>query len=173
MAITLYDATVPSFLQVLGATRGVLDKGMAYAREAGVDLQEVVKTPLCGDMLPFDFQVIQVAHHSLGALKGAQAGAFSPRGANGEDYAALKALVVEAEAELKTWTPEAVNALEGRDVMFSFGDFRMPFVAEDFLLSFSLPNFYFHATTAYDILRMKGAPLGKRDFMGQVRLKVA
>jgi hypothetical protein len=53
---------------------------------------------------------------------------------------------------------------------FQMRDFRMPFTAEDFLLSFSQPNFYFHAATAYDILRMKGVAVGKRDFMGKLRL---
>jgi hypothetical protein len=52
------------------------------------------------------------------------------------------------------------------------GDFKIPFVAEGFLMSFSLPNLYFHSATTYDILRMKGVPLGKRDFMGQLRMKV-
>jgi hypothetical protein len=56
-------------------------------------------------------------------------------------------------------------------VAFQFRDFKMPFVAEGFLLSFSLPNFHFHATTAYDILRSKGVPLGKRDYLGKLRLK--
>jgi hypothetical protein len=55
---------------------------------------------------------------------------------------------------------------------FEMGEMRMPFTSEDFLLSFSQPNFYFHATTAYDILRWKGVKLGKRDFMGRPRLKV-
>ena len=64
-----------------------------------------------------------------------------------------------------------MNALEGKDVTFQFKDFKLPFTAENFLLSFSLPNFYFHATTAYDILRHKGVPLGKRDFTGKLRLK--
>ena len=68
-------------------------------------------------------------------------------------------------------TPEAVNALVGRDVTFKLGDRALPFTAEGFLMSFSLPNFFFHATTAYDILRHKGAPLGKRDFMGKMKLK--
>ena len=68
-------------------------------------------------------------------------------------------------------TAGEVNGLEGRDVVFAFRDFKMPFVAENFLMSFSLPNFYFHSTTAYDILRHKGVPLGKRDFMGALRLK--
>ena len=64
-----------------------------------------------------------------------------------------------------------MNALEGGEVVFQIQDFKMPFTAEGFLMSFSLPNFYFHATTAYDILRSKGVPLGKRDYMGQMRMK--
>ncbi len=55
--------------------------------------------------------------------------------------------------------------------MFVFGDRQMPFVAKNFLLSFSQPNFYFHATTAYDILRWKGLPIGKRDYTGRPRIK--
>ncbi len=67
--------------------------------------------------------------------------------------------------------PADVNALEGKDVVFQVRDMKLPFKAEGFLLSFSLPNFHFHATTAYDILRSKGVPLGKRDYMGKLRLK--
>ena len=72
---------------------------------------------------------------------------------------------------MTAWTPEAVNALGGKDVIFALGDRKLPFVAEGFLMSFSLPNFYFHATTAYDILRTNGVPLGKRDFMGRMKMK--
>ena len=71
----------------------------------------------------------------------------------------------------RRWTPDAVNALGGRDVVFHLGDHKLPFTAEGFLMSFSLPNFYFHATTAYDILRTNGVPLGKRDFMGRLKMK--
>ena len=66
-----------------------------------------------------------------------------------------------------------MEGLIGKPVRFEFRDFRMDFTAEDFLLSFSQPNFYFHAATAYDILRMKGVEVGKRDFMGRVRLAAA
>ena len=83
----------------------------------------------------------------------------------------MQQLVADAREALQKMTPAEVNALEGKDVVFQLRDFKMPFTAEGFLLSFSLPNFYFHATTAYDILRMKGAPLGKRDYMGQLRMK--
>jgi hypothetical protein len=87
------------------------------------------------------------------------------------DYAALQAQVTEARNELSELRPEVVNALVGRDLTFRVGDRALPFTAEGFLMSFSLPNFFFHATTAYYILRHKGAPLGKRDFMGKLKLK--
>jgi hypothetical protein len=97
---------------------------------------------------------------------------FTPPSAKQDlDYAALQALVREARDELSVLRPEAVNALLGHDLTFRVGDRTLTFTAEGFLMSFSLPNFFFHATTAYDILRQKGAPLGKRDFMGKLTLK--
>ena len=94
-----------------------------------------------------------------------------PSGKSELDYAALQALVTEALNELSVLTPETVNALVGRDVTFKLGNRALPFTTEGFLMSFSLPNFFFHAATAYGILRHKGAPLGKRDFMGKLKLK--
>ena len=79
--------------------------------------------------------------------------------------------MTQARSELSALTPDVVNALVGRDVTFKLGERALPFTAEGFLMSFSLPNFFFHATTAYDILRHKGAPIGKRDFMGRLTLK--
>ena len=66
---------------------------------------------------------------------------------------------------------DEVNAMAGKDVVFSMKDVTIPFVAEDFLMSFSIPNFHFHATTTYDILRMKGVTLGKRDYLGKLAIK--
>lgn len=172
MAFSLYDATVANYLQVLGAVGGFLDKSLAHFREKGVDPAEIVETRLAPDMLPFRFQIVSVAHHSRGAIDGAKNGLFAPpSGKTDLDYAALQTLVTDARNELSALTPEAVNALAGRDVTFKLGDRALPFTAEGFLMSFSLPNFFFHATTAYDILRHKGAPLGKRDFMGRMKLK--
>ena len=85
----------------------------------------------------------------------------------------LQGLVTQTIEALSAWTPEAVNALAGKDVSFALGERKLPFTAEGFLMSFSLPNFYFHAATAYDILRSNGVPLGKRDFMGRLNLKKA
>ncbi|MEQ1784974.1 MAG: DUF1993 family protein, partial [Hyphomonadaceae bacterium] len=63
------------------------------------------------------------------------------------------------------------NALEDKDVIFNLGEMQLPFTGEGFLLTFSLANMHFHATTAYDIFRMKGAPLGKKDYLGSIRMK--
>jgi len=172
MAFALYDASVANYLQTLGAMSGVLDKSLAHFREQGVKPEDIVETSLAPDMLPFRFQIVSVAHHSRGAVEAAQKGLFTPPfGSSDLDYAALQKLVAEARDALAALEPDAINALVGREVIFQLGDRKMPFTAEGFLMSFSLPNFYFHATTAYDILRHKGAPLGKRDFIGRMRLK--
>ncbi len=172
MAFSLYDATVANYLQILGAVGGLLEKSLTHFHDQGIDPAEVVETRLAPDMLPFRFQIVSVAHHSRGAMAAAKNGVFvPPSGRPDLDFAALQSLVTEARDELSGLTPDAVNALVGRDVAFKLGERTLPFTAEGFLMSFSLPNFFFHATTAYDILRHKGAPLGKRDFMGRLKLK--
>jgi hypothetical protein len=172
MAISLYDLTVASYLQTLGGVSGFLDRGLAHCRDNNIDPEEIVETRLYGDMLPFRFQLISVAHHSIGAIEGVKKGAFAPPSeARPLNYVELQGLVAEAREKLARTTPEEINALEGGDVVFQIRDFKIPFTAENFLMSFSMPNFYFHTTTAYDILRSKGVPLGKRDFMGELRTK--
>ncbi len=172
MAFSLYDATVANYLQILGAVSGFLDKSLTYFQEKGIDPAEVVQARLAPDMLPLRFQLISVAHHSRGAMEAAKNGVFVPPfGKPDLTYADLQAMVTEARNELSALSPEAVNALVGRDVTFKIGDRALPFTAEGFLMSFSLPNFFFHAATAYDILRHRGAPIGKRDFIGKMKLK--
>ena len=172
MAFSLYDATVANYLQILGAVGGFLEKSLTHFREKGIDPAEIVEARLVPDMLPLRFQIVSVAHHSHGAIEAVQKGVFSPEmGKQDLKYADLQKLVADATTSLTALKPDAVNALAGRDVAFRFGERTMPFTAEEFLMSFSLPNFFFHATTAYDILRHKGAPLGKRDFMGRLKLK--
>jgi hypothetical protein len=172
MAVSFYDVSVASYLQILGAASGFLAKGREHCQKNGIDLSQVVETRLYPDMLPFRFQIVSVAHHSLGAIQGIEAGIFRPpSGPPDLDYAGLEKLVADARSGLQAYRREAIEALEGKDVQFKLGERTMPFVARDFVLSFSLPNFYFHAATAYDILRTKGAPIGKRDFLGVPRIK--
>jgi hypothetical protein len=174
MPTSLYDLSVTSFLQTLGGVEGFLAKGLTHCKEKGIDPSSIVETRLFDDMLPFRFQIASVVHHSAGALRGVKAGQFSPPGpVQASSYADLQKLVTDARLELEQLKPDEVNTLEGKDVLFSVRDIKMPFKAEGFLMSFSLPNFHFHATTAYDILRSKGVPLGKRDYMGRLRLAKA
>jgi hypothetical protein len=173
MAISLYDASVLSYLQILDAAQGFLQKGLDWCRDKGVDPEEMVEATLVGDMQPFRFQVQQIGFHSAGAIASMRSGVLefgAPRPQH--DYAGLQTLVADAAAELRALDPAEVNGWEGKDVAFRIpGRDDRVFSAEGFLLSFSLPNFHFHATTAYDILRVKGAPVGKLDFMGPLRLK--
>jgi hypothetical protein len=172
MAITFYEASVATYLQTLNALNGVLAKGAAHCQEKGIDTASIVETKFAPDMLPFAFQVQSAVHHSKNALEAMKKGVFSPPAQTPAlSYAQWQGEVAGAIEALKKITPEEANALEKNDVVFEFRSMKMPFTAPGFLFSFSLPNFFFHATTAYDILRSKGVPLGKRDFMGALRMK--
>lgn len=172
MAVSLYDLSVGNFLQTVGAVEGFLAKGAAHFKEKGVDPDSMLDERLYADMLPFRFQVLSLVHHSAGAIKGVMAGHMGPPAqAPTLDYAGWAKTVTEAREALQAVKPADVNALEGKDMTFQIRDTKLPFTAENFLLTFSMPNFYFHATTAYDLLRLKGVPLGKRDFLGRMRMK--
>lgn len=171
MTLSLYDTTVPSFLQTLTALGGYLDKGLAHCKSQDIDPSTFVEARLYPDMLPLRFQVVSATHHSLGALDAVKSGAFAPPRGGEFDYPGLQKLVADTITALKDKTPDEVNACSGREVSFNIRDRAIPFTAENFLLSFSFPNFYFHASVAYALLRSKGVPLGKRDFLGHLRIK--
>lgn len=171
MGISLFDVSVTNFLQVLNAVDGFLEKGRLHLNDKEIDLQSIVDTRLYPDMASFQFQVISVAHHSMGALKGAEAGEFSPPKGYGEpDYAGLQALVKEAVGFVSAFDQARVDGITGKAMVFKIGDNELPFTVENFLMSFSTPNLHFHATTTYDILRMNGVPLGKMDYLGAMRM---
>ena len=171
MSISLYDICVPTYLQILGGVSKVLDKGAAHAADSGTDPNDLVDLKLCDDMRPLTFQIISCWHHSLGAIRGLEAGEFNPPPSMPDmDYAGLQGLVQEAVTGLDKCSADDINAATGKDMMFRMTGLEIPFKAEDFILSFSLPNFYFHATTAYDLLRLNGTPLGKGDFLGALRV---
>jgi uncharacterized protein len=171
MAFSLYEATIPSYRQILTAVGGLVGKAESYCAEQKLAAEEIIQARLAPDMLPFAYQVKATAVHSLGAIEGVRKGVFSPdMTPPPQTFAALKAHIVDTLAALETIEPLEINAFLGRDMRFAFGERQMNFTAENFLLSFSQPNFYFHATTAYDILRWKGLPLSKRDFAGRVRI---
>ncbi|MEM6638404.1 MAG: DUF1993 domain-containing protein [Pseudomonadota bacterium] len=171
MSTTLYELSVASYLQSVGAVRKVLKKGGEQAAAAGQDVDELVQLRLHDTMLPMSFQIVSVVHHSLGAVKGLRAGEFGPpSGYPAElDFAGWQAFLDDAHTELQAIDADEINGLAGKAVHFRMGSVEIPFTAENFVMSFSLPNLYFHATTTYDLLRMHAVKLGKADYLGWLR----
>ncbi|MCP5396200.1 MAG: DUF1993 domain-containing protein [Sphingomonadaceae bacterium] len=171
MPLSLHAAFVPSALQMIGTTRHLVDKGEEWCAANSVADCDLIGCRLIDDMFAFDYQVKSVAVHTAGAVAGAKAGEFAPDlNDPPNSFDGLRAKLDEATAKLEALTVDELEGLMGQNVNFVFrGKTIMSFTAEDFLLSFSQPNFYFHAATAYDILRMKGAQVGKVDFLGRMR----
>jgi hypothetical protein len=172
MGLTLFDAVVKSYQQILPSLKNCLEKGRAHSEAEGRNPDETVGLKLAEDMLPLHFQIISAVHHSRHALESAASGIAGPPNFKlSFDYAGLQSHVQDAIVAVDAAKREEINTLADNPVVFRMGTFELPFTATDYLLSFSLPNFYFHVTTAYDLLRMDGVDLGKMDFLGSMRLQ--
>lgn len=172
MPLSLHAAFVPSALQMIDSTKKLVDRAEAWCSEQEHDHAHVLSARIYEDMLPFTYQVSSVAAHTAGALAGVENGMFQPDlSPPPESFDALRERLAQARAALEQVTEDDLEQAIGRDMRFEFRDFKLEFAAEEFLLSFSQPNFYFHAATAYDILRMLGVPVGKRDFSGRLRFR--
>jgi uncharacterized protein len=172
MAASLYDLSVASFLQTVGAVAGFLDRAAQHCVETGADPDDFVDARLFEDMAPFHFQIEALCHHSVWGVEAVKTGVFAPPGLVGPmPFADLQAMTAQAVKALKAFAPDEVDGWAGKDLDLQIGPRRLAFTAEAFILSFSLPNFHFHAVTAYDILRMKGVPIGKRDYEGRLRVR--
>lgn len=171
MALSFYDSSVASYLQILGGVKATLGKAQAMADTGDLDLEALVDFRLHQNMLPLRFQVISVWHHSYGALKGLAEGLFEPPPNLGEiGFQALQELIDEAIDFCNACDRAEIESLGGRPMLFRMGKTELPFTTDTFLMSFSLPNFYFHATSTYCILRHHGVQLGKLDYLGELRL---
>jgi len=169
MTLTLDQTIVPSWLQLLNSTTGWLDKAAA----SGIGEEELLSARLIEDMLPFAYQVKAITLHSRGAVEAVYEGVFRPSFGqpNPSSLAELRSMVDGAIAFFERLPAGELDRVADRDMRFEIGPKRLDFTVADFLLSFSQPNFFFHATTAYGILRMKGVGLGKLDYLGRLRLK--
>jgi hypothetical protein len=174
MATSLYDLSVPTFLQTVRAMGSFLDRTVAHCAETCADPDDFVNARLFDDMAPFHFQIEAAWHHAVWGLEAARTGMFDPPALVGPvPFADLQAMIGKAETALAAFIPDEVNSWAGRDLDLQIGPRRLAFTPETLILSFSLPNFHFHAVTAYDILRSRGVPLGKRDYEGRLRTRSA
>jgi len=172
MSLTLYDAFVPNCQQVLGAMQHLIDRGESHARENGLEDAELIGAKLADDMWPLPWHVRSCWVHSAYVIEQLPTGEFSPDFTDiADSWDGMRAQINAAQEALAEVTPDQLDAVADKTVAFVIGGKRlMEFTGQNFLMSFSQPNVYFHSTTFYDILRMKGVPLGKREFMGHMRI---
>ena len=167
MALGMYAASVPIFQRSLGALSKILDKGSAWAVAKKVDEAVLGATRLTPDMLPFSRQVqfvCRFAEESTARLAGVEA-PKAPENAE-KTLAELRARIEAVLAYLKGFSAAQVDGSEDREIVLTMGGKPMPLSGQNYLLGFVMPNFYFHMTTAYAILRQAGVEVGKRDFLG-------
>jgi uncharacterized protein len=165
MAITMYSGAVPVFLQLLGGLKGTLQKAEAQCTEKKFDTGVIMNLRFYPDMFTLARQVRQVCQHALGAAT--VAGVAPPQLPDLDDsFAGLQARIDKTIACLNALTPSQLDGKEDSTVTIPAGGQQRQFKAQNYLYHFAMPNFYFHVTTAYDLLRHIGVEIGKRDFMG-------
>lgn len=172
MTLTLYDAFVPNCQQMLRSLAGMIDKGEAFAKENDIPEEEMIGSKLAEDMWSLPWHVRSCWVHSAFVIEQLPSGEFSPDFTElPQSWDAMREVVSNTLEALANVDENELEALADKPIGFVLGGQRLfEMSAKDFLLSMSQANVYFHATTFYDILRNKGVPLGKRDFLGAMRL---
>jgi hypothetical protein len=166
--MSLYDSSIPTYKQVVGGMIGVLDKAIAHYGEKKLEEASLLHDRLFPDMFTFTRQVQSFCDHAAGSslrLAGKEAN-LPPR--DETTLAALKERCVKALAAVESVSKADVDAHASKDVTFPMGPRQVTMKGSDYMMHFAFPNFYFHATTAYNILRHRGVAIGKRDFLGVV-----
>jgi len=166
MTISMYRASVPVFKQMLKSLDAILDKAVEYAERRKIAPHVLLSARLAPDMLDFTKQ-IQIASDNAKGISARLAGSEPPKMEDNEQtFADLKARIQKTVAFLDTLSPSQIDGSEEREIRLKLGPQEVQFKGIDYLLGFGLPNFLFHVTTAYDILRHNGLEVGKRDFLG-------
>jgi len=166
MSISMYQASVPRFVNILGNLSNILDKAQAH-----IDAKKIADASLTGyrlfpDMLPMTTQVqiaCDAAKGVVARLAGVDIPAFED---NEKTLADLKARVAKTIAFIQTITAAQIDGTEDKDIVIRRADKETHYKGMQFLLGHAIPNFYFHVTTTYNILRHNGVEIGKRDFLG-------
>jgi uncharacterized protein len=168
MSNLLYQATVPVFVQTLGSLDAIMDKASAYAEAHKIDPTVLLSSRLRPDMLALVRQaqiVCDNAKNMVGRLAGGEVPKFED---NETTFAEIKARIKKTLDYINSVKASDIEAGETREIVFPIGPNKMKMKGADYIFHFALPNFYFHLTTAYAILRHNGVELGKRDFLGAV-----
>ncbi|MFZ2069328.1 MAG: DUF1993 domain-containing protein [Xanthobacteraceae bacterium] len=167
MTVTMYKISVPIFVQFLTALSAVLDKAAAHCEAKKIDAAALLTARLSPDMYPLARQVRAASDHAVNATA-RLAGAEPPTLPTAEaSFADLKDRLDKAIAFIKNFKAAQIDGTEDKAIKITFGSgATRDFTGQSLLLGNSLPNFYFHCTTAYDIVRHCGVEVGKRDFMG-------
>jgi hypothetical protein len=163
----MYTASVPVLVRALGNLAGVLEKAAAHAEARKIDPAVLLNSRLYPDMFPLVRQV-QIATDNAKGGAARLAGAQPPKYEDNEaSFAELQARLQKTIAYLNTFTPEQIDGSEERPVALTLRSGELKFVGLTYLLGYLLPNFFFHTTAAYAILRHNGVELGKRDYLGK------
>ncbi|MGO4622717.1 DUF1993 family protein [Ensifer sp. 2YAB10] len=166
MALTMYQLSIPALVRGLGVLTRLLDKAEAHARDNGISPDDLVNARLAPDMLTLAGQVQRVSDTSKGLI-GRLTSIEVPRFPDEETTLdELRQRIANTVAFLETVAPVDMEDSAAREVILNFPTLKVTLTGEEYLLKFVLPNFYFHLTTAYDILRHKGVSIGKGDFLG-------
>jgi hypothetical protein len=166
--MSLYHATIPVFRQMLGALSTIIDKAASHAEARKIDPSVFTSGRLSPDMFPFTRQVLIATDFAKGA-SARLCGVEPPKYDDTEtSFADLKARIAKTLDFIATLKPEQFNGAETRDVTIQLRGEPTTFKGRAYLFHFAMPNFYFHTTTAYDILRHMGVEIGKPDFIHQL-----
>jgi uncharacterized protein len=166
MNISMYQASVPRFVNILGNLSNILDKAQAHVDAKKLDPATLTTYRLFPDMLPMTKQ-IQIACDTAKGVVARLAGVEIPVYEDNEQTLVdLKARVAKTIAFIQTLKPGQIDGTEDKEIVIKRGDKETHYRGMQFLLGHALPNFYFHVTTAYNILRHNGIEIGKRDYLG-------
>jgi hypothetical protein len=166
MSLSMYQACVPVFTQMLNGLASVLDKASAHVAEKKLEESAFIQARLYPDMFTMGRQVKQAtdfARNAPGRLAGVASPAFPDADST---FAELKDRVTRSVEFVKGFTPAQLDGTEEKEISWTAGTRQMSFKGQEYLLHFCLPHFFFHCTTAYAILRHNGVEVGKRDYMG-------
>jgi len=166
MSLSMYQASVPVFRHHITALSKILAKAEDHANARKLDHSALIQCRLYPDMFPLARQV-QIASDTAKSAAARLAGVDVPSWEDHEaTFAQLKERCEKTDKYLATFTPGQIDGSEEREVVLKMRDGQMTFTGQQYLLTFAIPNFYFHITTAYALLRQCGVEIGKRDFLG-------